>query len=838
MRLLVLVSSLLLGLLTLYWVETAKLVPPSLASPSSPEGATQTLPPNRWIELRKDPVGARRGSALRYAPDAGAFLLWGFLNHDYDLLQENPTMPVPEYDMVAFDPADGRWRNHLPREWEAKWAAQLPATWVPRTYSGITSGSERTLFRPPPGYPEAPPRPDLNIVFDQVAYHPPSHSLVYFTGGLTAAYDVKQRRWSDLAPVHSPPPVLGGSLAYDPVHDAMVLFGGGNVAEVGPGGRIVGYTGTWVHSFREKDWRRLPLQEQPPPRMNTRLVCDTRNQVLVVFGGDGHSHYLADTWLFDLKTRQWRPSRAPGGPEPRAGHFTVYDPETGWVILGGGYNRRDLTDLWAYDAAGDRWQRLTGEAPAGFYLSADLAPEKRLILLATNTRPPGDKTNCNVLYPVRTTFAYRLDARTAVLADEPRRQEPLPKRPPEESGRIDQPDPARQKAQAERLRDLPINQWVLLKDPGRTAPTRSWGSATFDSDRGRILYWGGGHCSYGGSDVDAYDVEQHTWVSGSAAPEYPHRQWNLGVRLAGVTFGGNPWTEHGRRIYACDPVSRQLIMVRTIRLTTGYEPEPLGTFPGEPKARPDARAKPPSSYVKYATWSFNLDNGQWEILGPAPEGLDTLVTTPHGVLGVNVDWPSRLNDAGYLLPWSADQPEKDNAVFRFTAATKSWERLGQPQPSPQNLYEITSLAYDSRRDRLLLHGAGQNREELWAFDRKTNRWSQLKPTVAAPAGAAPPVCNREAVYLPGQDVLLTFGPAPERRTGPALWAYEPGANAWYRLSLAPPPGIDPRNAAGQNRALVYDPKRDLVLLVLGTGGDRGQASVYALRYRHEEAKGK
>jgi hypothetical protein len=380
---------------------------------------------------------------------------------------------------------------------------------------------------------------------------------------------------------------------------------------------------------------------------------------------------------------------------------------------------------------------------------------------------------------------------------------------------------------------LPVNQWVLLKEPGRTAPTRSWGSATFDSDSGRILYWGGGHCSYGGSDVDAYDVAQHTWVSGSAAPEYPHRQWNHGVRLAGVTFGGNPWTEHGRRIYAYDPVSRMMIMAHPIRLTTGYEPEPLRAFPGEPKARLDAKAKPPSSYVKNATWSFDPDSGRWELLSPAPQGLDTLVTTRHGVVGVTVDWPGRLNDAGYLLPWSPDSPEKDNAVYRYSAVQKKWERLGPTQPSPQNLYELTSLAYDSLRDRLLLHGAGKARDELWAFDLKTHRWSPLKPTVAA--GTAPPGCNREAVYLPGQDVLLTYGPAPEQRAVPALWAYKPDENGWHRIDLAPPPGIEPRTAAGQNRALVYDPQRDFVLLVLGTGGDRGQALVYALRYRHNEA---
>ena len=95
---------------------------------------------------------------------------------------------------------------------------------------------------------------------------------------------------------------------------------------------------------------------------------------------------------------------AGAGPEPRAGHFTVYDPEFGWIILGGGYNRRDLTDMWAYDVKQARWLRLQGEVPVGFYVSADIAPKERLILLTTSTRAPGDLSTCNTLYPVRTTY--------------------------------------------------------------------------------------------------------------------------------------------------------------------------------------------------------------------------------------------------------------------------------------------------------------------------------------------------------------------------------------------------------------------------------------------------
>jgi hypothetical protein len=492
--------------------------------------------------------------------------------------------------------------------------------------------------------------------------------------------------------------------------------------------------------------------------------------------------------------------------------------------------------MWAYDATQDRWRKLVGEVPTGFYLSADIAPDQRLIVLATNTRTPGDKHSCNVLFPVRTTYGYRIDKDTIVQPDQPAAEKAMPKRPAGTSGGADKPDPARQQAQAERLRTLAVNQWTPLTSPGRTAPTRTWGSATLDSDRGRILSWGGGHCGYGGSDVDAYDVEQHTWLSSPTAPDYPHRQWNLGVRLAGVTFDGNPWTVHGRKIFAYDPTSRQMIMVRNIQLMTGYIPERLRDYPGEPRPHTGAKVVPPTWYVKYATWTFDPDRGRFEIVGPAPLGVDTLVTTKHGVLGLNVDWPRRDNDAGYNIPWTPDQPPEEKALFAFDSSKKTWKRLGDKQVGPQNLYELTSLAYDSQHDQVLLHGGGARRDELWIFDLKSNQWQNRKPKVAAPAGAAPPMCNRETVYLPSQDVMLTYGPSPEKRSFPALWAYQVGANAWYRIEVAPPPGTDAALAAGQNRALVYDAKRDLVLLVLGTRGDQGQAQVFAMRYRHDQAK--
>jgi len=80
-------------------------------------------------------------------------------------------------------------------------------------------------------------------------------------------------------------------------------------------------------------------------------------------------------------------------------------------------------------------------------------------------------------------------------------------------------------------------------------------------------------------------------------------------------------------------------------------------------------------------------------------------------MGVNVHWQSRLNDAGYLLPYRPSQPY-DTSIDLFDVQQLHWTRMDTPQPSPQNLYEMTSLAYDSERDRVILHGGGEKQRRV------------------------------------------------------------------------------------------------------------------------------
>ena len=153
--------------------------------------------------------------------------------------------------------------------------------------------------------------------------------------------------------------------------------------------------------------------------------------------------------------------------------------------------------------------------------------------------------NCNTLYPVRTTYGYRIERMSMVATGErAQAQLPMPNTRPGElqgSGR----DKARETAQAARSRELPVNRWVNLADPAAWPPDRTWGSASFDTDRGQILIWGGGHCGYRAA-TSTHTIPAPHVAHATAAREYTERTWDHGYtrdqswasRVS--TFKGNP----------------------------------------------------------------------------------------------------------------------------------------------------------------------------------------------------------------------------------------------------------------------------------------------------------
>ncbi|MCX6625959.1 MAG: hypothetical protein NTY38_33830, partial [Acidobacteria bacterium] len=294
-------------------------------------------------------------------------------------------------------------------------------------------------------------------------------------------------------------------------------------------------------------------------------------------------------------------------------------------------------------------------------------------LLTTASKTEGDRSGCNEIYPVRTTYAFRIERQG--LVDETVQPQPQPemwKRTREESLTGTTPDPARASRQQEVLRRIPANQWVLLDAPGRAGAVRTWGSCTIDTDSSRLIYWGGGHCGYGGSDYDLYDLAQNTWTPTPVVAEYPERAWDRGINANGVTFSGVPFIRHGRKVYAWDPVSKLIVNTKTIMLTAGYHPELLKDIAGEDTGQ--------SSYRKWVTMTYNPANEKWDLLCSGVPGLDLTVTTPHGVMGVDHYWDT---------VGAKTKAHAPNSVYLLNVAGRQWQKLPNPGPWPENLYEMT-----------------------------------------------------------------------------------------------------------------------------------------------------
>ena len=85
------------------------------------------------------------------------------------------------------------------------------------------------------------------------------------------------------------------------------------------------------------------------------MVYDIKRGRTIVFGGDGDTGVLGDTWSYDGTT--WR-KLADTGPAPRAMGYIAYDAKRDRIVLFGGrksYPDGDLNDTWEWDGA--MWKR-------------------------------------------------------------------------------------------------------------------------------------------------------------------------------------------------------------------------------------------------------------------------------------------------------------------------------------------------------------------------------------------------------------------------------------------------------------------------------------------------
>ncbi len=199
------------------------------------------------------------------------------------------------------------------------------------------------------------------MVYDSVR-----HVALYFGGELaggysnsTWAYDPAANTWADLKPSGVVPSTRSNaSMAYDPIGDRFILFGG-QVYEQKKD-ESVWSNDTWAYDPAANTWAELkPSGAVPSPRSMTSLVYDPAGKKMILFGGGNGQTAFNDTWTYDPAENRWTELEPSGSPSKCLGFATAYDPARRAVLLFGGEGMEGyLNDTWSYDPAANTWTEL------------------------------------------------------------------------------------------------------------------------------------------------------------------------------------------------------------------------------------------------------------------------------------------------------------------------------------------------------------------------------------------------------------------------------------------------------------------------------------------------
>jgi hypothetical protein len=537
------------------------------------------------------------------------------------------------------------------------------------------------------------------------------------------------------------------------------------------------------------------LSPEPPARAHSQLAWDARQKKMVLFSGDHLDYVMSDTWTYDPGKRTWTLRRPKISPAPRGGHALVYLPRSGRVAMLGGYAYRSdegyggrgywvrEPELWVYDTGANRWgmirrwgwgkdKRGRSGPRAGIAGGGPGSPRNNTLQAVVSD---DDVIVCGA-------WACRVDP-AAVDSAATAKHGAKPGAIARRTGKYvptfwDEGARGSAAASEKFLKSIPANTWVRVTPPEILKRNRDWGTATFDTDRGQIIYFSGGHCAYSGTDVHVYSSRANRWRTSSfadfpvgfcAGTGYHAQQWS---------FNGRPFmTSHTYKLYAYDPKSKKMLCYNRGNtfvfdpLTCDWEWPPVKTTP--------------------------FGGGAW---------VPKFCTTPDG-----------------LLVWSTTKGRgrsRRSGLWRFDAANRAWREIktgGEKVPgTPSDDYG--TLVYDSKRKRALMFVTSRRPGGPWACDPASGAVTNLK----APDPKAGPDQPREAIYLPGADVVLFA----QIRGGKAI-VYDCAKNKYRLLELA-----NPLKGKQHSYGLMWDPKRKLAWVVQCGGG----WPIHVMRFDPKTAK--
>jgi RHS repeat-associated protein len=211
----------------------------------------------------------------------------------------------------------------------------------------------------------------------RMVWDPVQEAVILFGGRNVSTYynDVWKwtgSTWVAVTPSGTAPTVRGfGAMAYDPVRKGIIVFGGLTTPE--SSGASVRLNDTW--QLKNNTWTRLQANGAsgaPAARSQPMLGYSETSSELVLFGGTtsncGDCARLDDTWTLGSSATSWT-SRTPANkPEGRAGAGMAFDRGVDGLVMFGGISGDGTAatyrkDTWAWD--GSTWRSAGSIASPG-----------------------------------------------------------------------------------------------------------------------------------------------------------------------------------------------------------------------------------------------------------------------------------------------------------------------------------------------------------------------------------------------------------------------------------------------------------------------------------------
>jgi hypothetical protein len=169
----------------------------------------------------------------------------------------------------------------------------------------------------------------------------------------TETYNPVLDAWTNKNPASFPAPRGLHSMAYDPGTGRTVLFGGRYYSS---GSNFAYFGDTWTYDHSNNTWTNRTSGSAPSPRCGQSMSCDPASGLIVLFGGMNDTMIFRDTWTYNPSTNKWTYCSPASSPPARSGAAMAADAAGGAVILFGGQGQSAmLEDTWSYNVTGNIW---------------------------------------------------------------------------------------------------------------------------------------------------------------------------------------------------------------------------------------------------------------------------------------------------------------------------------------------------------------------------------------------------------------------------------------------------------------------------------------------------